>query len=307
MRQTRGRRIFRHVVACLCAVPFVLNCIFHSPENKHTITRLDRATQVVANYIGDASFALTGSLAAGMEGMDLLGCVIVGFVTALGGGTWRCIFLGDLPAFWMTSWDEFILVIVVGAMTFLCWPWISKRFQLTSSGEWLFWTDTIGLGVFAASGAAVSAANHENVHVAASALCGMSTATFGGLTRDVLIGRPPRILYSMLEIYGIPAYLGGLAAACVIKYADEDMISEAIMLGTWITIHLRVFAVNHDLKLPSFPGHAVYSKETRPRQMAAELALEEDKERESHTHSYRANAGKQSVQLQDRLSEQLRG
>merc|ERR1712008_154702 len=73
------------------------------------------------------------------------------------------------------------------------------------------------------------------------------------------------------------------------KYAGKDMIGEAIMLGTWITIHLRVLAVNHDLKLPSFPGNAVYSKQTRPRDTAAELALEEDKERQSLIDSFRAN------------------
>ena len=42
---------------------------------------------MVANYIGDASFAFTGSLAAGLAGMDLLGCNLVGFITALGGGS----------------------------------------------------------------------------------------------------------------------------------------------------------------------------------------------------------------------------
>jgi uncharacterized membrane protein YeiH len=33
-------------------------------------------------------------------------------------------------------------------------------------------------------------------------LCGMFTATFGGLTRDVLIGRPPRILYATSDLGG---------------------------------------------------------------------------------------------------------
>ncbi len=45
----------------------------------------------------DASFALSGSLQAGMEGMDVLGCVLVGSVTALGGGTMRDVLLGRTP------------------------------------------------------------------------------------------------------------------------------------------------------------------------------------------------------------------
>ena len=38
-----------------------------------------------AFYIGDFSFALTGSITAGQTGMDLLGCMVCGWVTATGG------------------------------------------------------------------------------------------------------------------------------------------------------------------------------------------------------------------------------
>ena len=51
-------------------------------------------TIVLPNYIFDTACAMTGALAAGMEGVDLLGCVILGFVTALGGGTFRDLLLG---------------------------------------------------------------------------------------------------------------------------------------------------------------------------------------------------------------------
>ena len=51
-------------------------------------------TIVLPNYIFDTACAMTGALAAGMEGVDLLGCVILGFVTALGGGTFRDLRLG---------------------------------------------------------------------------------------------------------------------------------------------------------------------------------------------------------------------
>jgi uncharacterized membrane protein YeiH len=254
-----------------------------SGDQKKQFTSMDQMTQIVANYIGDASFAITGSLAAGMEGMDLLGCVIVGFVTALGGGTIRDIFLGRLPLFWMTAWDEFLLVTSVGTATFFLWPPLSMKFKLTSSGEWLFWTDAIGLGVFAAAGASVAVAHDAELHTMACACCGMFTATFGGMTRDVLIARPPRILYNALELYAVPALLGGLATSMVLKYGETDMVMEAIMLGVWITIHARVFAVNHELRLPTFPAASVYSKDARPRDAAAERAREEDRSREGRS------------------------
>ena len=51
-------------------------------------------TIVLPNYVFDTACAMTGALAAGNEGVDLLGCVILGFVTALGGGTFRDLLLG---------------------------------------------------------------------------------------------------------------------------------------------------------------------------------------------------------------------
>lgn len=230
-------------------------------RDRNKFTWADQFTVTWANYLGDASFALTGSLAAGMEGMDLLGCVIVGFVTALGGGTFREITLGRLPLFWMQARDEFTLCIVVATMTFFFWPRLSSRWRLTSTGEFLFWTDTIGLAVFAAAGSNLAAKEYTNLHLAACACCGMFTATFGGLTRDVLLGRPPRILYSTLEIYAVPALLGGLATAGFYReMAPQELTMESIMLGVWVVVHARVFAINHGLRLPIFHSEAVFSK-----------------------------------------------
>ena len=48
-----------------------------------------------------------GSLAAGVESMGLLGCCIIGFVAALGGGTVRDVLLGRAaPIWWLVAWDE---------------------------------------------------------------------------------------------------------------------------------------------------------------------------------------------------------
>ncbi len=41
------------------------------------------------DWFGTAVFSLAGSVAAGNCGMDILGCTIVGTITAVGGGTVR--------------------------------------------------------------------------------------------------------------------------------------------------------------------------------------------------------------------------
>lgn len=58
---------------------------------------------------------------------------------------------------------------------------------LRAEGEVVFWTDTVGLAAFAVLGARIAARLPGcHVHAGACALCGLSTACFGGLVRDIL-------------------------------------------------------------------------------------------------------------------------
>jgi uncharacterized membrane protein YeiH len=49
------------------------------------------------NYIGIIAFAISGSMKAIKKGMDLLGVIILGISTSLGGGIIADILLGKTP------------------------------------------------------------------------------------------------------------------------------------------------------------------------------------------------------------------
>ena len=51
-------------------------------------------------YLGTVMSSLSGCITAGSKEMDLLGCVCVGLITAVGGGTMRDLVLGRQP-FWI--------------------------------------------------------------------------------------------------------------------------------------------------------------------------------------------------------------
>lgn len=57
--------------------------------------------------------------------------------------------------------------------------------------------------------------------------------------------------YSTCEIYAPCGLLGGLGFALFTKYY-QDMTPEALLLGTWIGIAMRVIAYNHFVTLPIF-------------------------------------------------------
>jgi len=80
-----------------------------------------------------------------------------------------------------------------------------------------------------------------------SAICGMATSTFGGMTRDVLCGRPIRIVHSNAEVYAAPA----LAGATVYLGAKRMGGGPGVRIGLAMATCMgsRFFAVKNDVKL----------------------------------------------------------
>ncbi|MDD3604534.1 MAG: TRIC cation channel family protein, partial [Kiritimatiellae bacterium] len=67
------------------------------------------------DVIGTAVFAVTGALAAGRKRMDVFGVVVLGCVTALGGGTMRDLILGIRPVFWITETPYLAVAVLASA------------------------------------------------------------------------------------------------------------------------------------------------------------------------------------------------
>src|SRR5262249_12384951 len=74
-------------------------------------------------YLGDllgvAVFAVTGALAAGRKGLDLLGVVVIAAATAVGGGTIRDLLLNRHPIFWISDPRYLTIVIAAALLTVL--------------------------------------------------------------------------------------------------------------------------------------------------------------------------------------------
>ena len=67
-------------------------------------------------------FAQAGAVQAGKRGMDFLGCLIVGCITAMGGGTFRGFVLGERPVFWAAEPDYLYISLAAAGATFFFWP-----------------------------------------------------------------------------------------------------------------------------------------------------------------------------------------
>ena len=204
------------------------------------------------DYFGTGIFAVSGSITAATLGMDSLGCVIVGTVTAIGGGTIRDVFILNRAAFW-TIETEYLAISAMAALgAFLSWPLIEPvecgaiKKPDGREGYLLQIGDSVGVGAFATIGAMNSV--RAGCAPVVCAICGMVTATFGGLTRDVLSGRPGRILHSFEEIYAMTA-LGGASTYVILNYLRTPL-SVRIFFSLSTAVALRAYASSCAVKLP---------------------------------------------------------
>ena len=100
-------------------------------------------------YFGDVVFAISGALTAARYRMDVLGFVLIGTITGVGGGTTRDLLLGR-TVWWTQDPLELILCVVASLLTF---------FFITSDitrRKGMIWSDTLGLSVFGVVGCHVA-------------------------------------------------------------------------------------------------------------------------------------------------------
>src|SRR5215831_19966433 len=160
------------------------------------------------DLVGVAVFAVSGTLAAGRTGLDLLGVIVIAALTAIGGGTLRDLLLNRHPIFWIT-YAKYLTVIIASALLTVCyvriWP---------PPGNTLLVADALGLALFAMFGAQVAEAAQRPPLIVV--LMGTMTGVAGGVLRDVITAQIPLILRR--DIYATAA-IGGIALSCSCRRA----------------------------------------------------------------------------------------
>jgi len=189
---------------------------------------------------GVAVFAVSGVLAARDRKLDLLGVIVVAAITAIGGGTLRDLLLNRHPIFWVTdSW--YLLVIIAAALLTVVYVRIRPAPGIT-----LLVADTLGLALFALSGAQLAEAAHCPPLIVV--LMGTMTGVTGGILRDVITVQVPLILRR--EIYAIAA-IGGIAVYLALSAVGLPR-SFAFGGGMMVVVVLRLAAIRWRLHLPVF-------------------------------------------------------
>lgn len=190
----------------------------------------------IFSIIGTAAFAMSGAFVAMEEDYDILGVLVLGLVTAFGGGVIRNVLIG-VPVTTLWSQGDLILWAMVSIIVAFVLPF--KWIPHWKKTEALF--DAIGLSAFAIQGALY--ATDMNHPLSAVVVAAVLTGIGGGMIRDCLAGRKPLVLRD--EIYAVWAMLGGLG------------VGLGIFSSTWgllflfaLIVFVRMLSVHFKWKLP---------------------------------------------------------
>ena len=192
------------------------------------------------DYLGTLAFAISGIRLAAGKGLDWFGAYVVGFVTAVGGGTIRDILL-DIKPFWLNQ-PSYLIITGLG----LLFTIIFRR-QVVRLNHSLFFFDAIGLGLFVVVGVAKSYAAEFPWWVAI--IMGTITGSFGGLLRDVLINETPLIFRT--DFYASACVLGSVIYVLMGHYSSLP-IEWVQFISAVSVLVFRVLAVVLHIQIPTF-------------------------------------------------------
>lgn len=199
---------------------------------------------MVLDWLGIVVFAISGALVASRNQMDIIGFILFGTVTGIGGGTLRDLLLGIHPILWIEQPAYIVVCIVVSLLVFFTAHLVQSRYRL------ILWLDGAGIALFATVGAERSLGVGAAPIVAV--VMGVITATFGGIIRDVL-GQQRSIIFSR-EIY-VTATM--MAATTYVGLLGCGIAREpAIIIGTLVGFGLRAGALSLGWTLPRYHPRA---------------------------------------------------
>lgn len=209
--------------------------------------------RVALDVIGIFVFAISGGLVGIRARLDLFGVAVLAWITGLGGGIIRDVFLGVVPPVGISDPRSVGTVLVAGVVVIAVHPLVvdlhrrRPLVRLDVIGRAVKYLDAVGLAVFAVSGS--MKALTLGAPPLACVFIGGITAVGGGALRDVLVGQVPEVLRR--EVYAVPALLG---AVVVVVAQHLDVLTTPVVWGAvLLVVAIRVAAIIFDLHVPTAP------------------------------------------------------
>jgi uncharacterized membrane protein YeiH len=202
---------------------------------------------LILDIIGAIAFAYSGVIVAIKHKMDLLGVILLGCITACGGGVFRDILLSKNPSLF-TVYPNYELISAFATSIVLFLFFYFKKNMSFFNKLW-FKTlntilDAIGLGIFVIIGANV--ATNNNCNWFEVMFLATLTGIGGGILRDLLALRIP-VIFSK-HIYAVAAILE--AVLYYVLTINGANVIASIIICVLLVVVIRFLAFKYEIDLP---------------------------------------------------------
>lgn len=202
----------------------------------------------VVELIGTIAFACSGAMVAIEKQLDLLGIVVLGVTTAVGGGMIRDIIIGlHPPTLFVKPIYVFTAFLAVMAL-FWTMKFRKKFMTVVSSVTYervMNVLDAVGLGAFTVVGIDTAIAHgYSNYHFLLIFL-GVITGVGGGILRDIMAGQTPYVLKK--HVYASASLAGALCYVALLSFIGQET---AMVISAVLVVAVRLLARHYKWNLP---------------------------------------------------------
>lgn len=203
----------------------------------------------ILECIGTIAFAVSGALEAIRKKIDLLGVMVLGMVTAVGGGMIRDVVIGVTPPTAFRKPIYTLLALLTAILTFI-FIYFKQKTRISLIGVFyrttLLISDTLGLALFTVLGVQVAVKHGWESQLFLMIFVGVVTGVGGGIMRDLFLGSIPYVFQK--HIYAT-ASIGG-AALCSLLVQQGVNMDFAMLGGAAVVIVVRFLAAYFRWNLP---------------------------------------------------------
>lgn len=191
----------------------------------------------IIEIIGTVAFASSGALVAIKQRLDLLGVVVLGVTTAVGGGMLRDIILGIVPPSLFMN-PVYVYAAFLTAMVLFILAWLNQQIlesrYISAYEKMMNLFDAVGLGAFTVTGINTAGTAGYGEYHFLSIFLGVLTGVGGGILRK--------------HVYASASIAGAVCYVCLNGWLSRDA---SMILSAILVVLIRLLATKYNWNLPT--------------------------------------------------------
>ena len=203
---------------------------------------------LILEIVGTVAFAVSGAFVAIKARFDIFGVLVIGCITAVGGGITRDMLIGAAPPA-IFSKLYIVGVACLASLTVFIVAYI-KRKKFDEIRERIEHInnifDAIGLAAFTVMGTEIAFTNGISENVFLSITIGVLTGVGGGVLRDILTETPPYIFKK--HVYALASIIGATLYYLLRLFIQTTILPSGIAIA--FIIGIRLLATKYRWDLP---------------------------------------------------------